>query len=884
MAQETGKLPPLIDREIFFGDPEIAGAQLSPDGKHMSFLKPHKGVRNIWVKVTDAPFETARPITADTTRPISGYFWSRDSKYILYVQDKGGNENFHVYAVDPEGKAADGADVPEARNLTPVESVRAAIYSVPKSDPDMLYVGMNDRDPSWHDLYSLKISTGELTLIKENTDRISGWEFDLADKLRLAYRSTDDGGTEILRVEDDKFVPCYSCTVEESCYVYRFHKNGKQAYMVTNKGEDLDLTQLMLFDPATGEATLLESDPEKQVDLGGAFFSKVTDELVATIYIGDKPRYYFKDKELEADYNFVKSKLPGVEIGFGSSTEDEQLWLVSATSDTDPGATYLFDRKKKELTFQYRPRPKLPVEHLANMKPVRYKSTDGLEIPAYLTLPKGLEAKNLPAVIMVHGGPWARDYWGYDAYAQFLANRGYAVLQPNFRASTGFGKAFLNAGNGKWGETMQDDVTAGVKYLIDSGIADPKRVGIFGGSYGGYATLAGLAFTPDVYAAGVSLVGPSNLITLLESLPPYWEAGRKMFYKRVGDPTTEEGKAKLMKQSPLFSAEKIKAPLLVVQGANDPRVKQAESDQIVVAMRDLGRPVEYMVAPDEGHGFAKPENQLAFMAAAEKFMAKHLGGRYQEEVTPGVQTRLEAMRVDVATVTLKEKAGEDVVNAPLPEPEADLKPAVYNYKMVISVGGQEIPMDVKRTVTEEDGHWMVTDFSATMMGNVEDKSLIQKGTLLPVKREVSQGPVRIVLNHTSEKITGTVSMNGNEQPVDVELEAPVFGDGAALNATLATLPLKVGYETVYRTFDVQTQKVRPFSLKVISIEQVETPAGKFETFKVEIDPLDESPGEQTSWITTADGMRCVVKTSATMPQMGGATVVVELVGIEGLKD
>jgi dipeptidyl aminopeptidase/acylaminoacyl peptidase len=335
-----------------------------------------------------------------------------------------------------------------------------------------------------------------------------------------------------------------------------------------------------------------------------------------------------------------------------SVTDDEHTWLIVANSDTEPGETYLFDRKKRSLALQFRVREKLPRESLAEMKPVSYKSSDGLLIPAYLTVPKGVPARNLPAIIFPHGGPWGRDVWGYNAYTQFFANRGYAVLSMNFRGSAGYGKKFIDAGNDEWGRKMQDDVTWGAKYLIAEGVADPKRVGIFGGSYGGYATLAGVAFTPDVYAAAVDLFGPSNLITLLNSIPPYWEAGRQMFYKRMGDPTTPEGKALLVERSPLTSAAKIKTPLMIAQGANDPRVNHAESEQIVIALRDRGFPVEYLLIPDEGHGFARPINNMASSMATEKFFAKYLGGRYQEGGTAEVVARLKEVTVDPKSVAL----------------------------------------------------------------------------------------------------------------------------------------------------------------------------------------------------------------------------------------
>ena len=503
----------------------------------------------------------------------------------------------------------------------------------------MIYVGINDRDKAWHDLYKVKISTGERTLVRQNTERLTGWIFDLKDQLRLATRSAENGDTEVLRVDDKGFTKVYSCNVFESCGPVQYHKDGERVYFHTNKGDGIDLTRLILFNPITGKEELVESDPMKRVDFGNATFSEVTDDLVSTSYDDDRQRIYWKDKSFEADYKLLQKKLPGKEVSFSDSTKDERLWLITAFSDMEPGERYLFDRQTKKLTLQYRIREQLPRESMAPMKAVRYKSSDGLEIPAYLTLPKGVAAKNLPAIIVPHGGPWARDSWGYNGFAQFLANRGYAVLQPNFRASTGYGKKFFDAGNKEWGQKMQDDVTWGAKYLIAEGIADPKRVGIMGGSYGGYATLAGVTFTPDLYAAGVSIVGPSNLITLLESIPPYWESGRKLFYERMGDPNTPEGKAQLLRQSPLTHADKIKTPLLVMQGANDPRVNKRESDQIVIALRDRGFPVEYLVAPDEGHGFARPVNNMAMFATAEKFLAKYLGGRYQESMTPEVTAR-----------------------------------------------------------------------------------------------------------------------------------------------------------------------------------------------------------------------------------------------------
>ena len=864
-------LPPIIDRELFFGDPEISGAQISPDGKFIAFVKPFKGTRNIWVKRTADAFDTAKPITADTTRPIPAYFWSRDGKYILFVQDKAGDENYLVYAVNPADAPAAGQDVPAARNLTDVKGVRAEIFAVPRSEPDAIYVGLNDRDKAWHDLYKVKISTGERTLVRQNTERIVSWTFDLKDQLRMASRVNDAGETEILRVDDKGFTKVYSCNVFETCGPVQFHKDGKRVYFITNKGAGIDLTRLELFDPVTGKEEVVESDPLNRVDFGGAEFSEVTDELVLTTYEDERKRYYWKDKSYEADYKLLQKQLPGKEIGLGSATKDEQTWLISAGSDTEPGERYLFDRRTKKLTFQYRIHEKLNRDFLASMQAVKYKSSDGLEVPAFLTLPKGVAPKNLPVVIFPHGGPWARDSWGYNSFAQFWANRGYAVLQPNFRGSTGYGKKFIDAGNKQWGDKMQDDITWGVKYLVAQGIADPKRIGIMGGSYGGYATLAGVTFTPDVYAAAVDYVGPSNLITLLETIPPYWEAGRQIFYQRMGDPTTPEGKAQLERQSPLNSATKIKTPLLVVQGANDPRVNKREADQIVIALRDRGFPVEYIVAPDEGHGFARPVNNMAMFATAEKFFAKFLNGRYQEGMTPEAATRQKEITVDVKTVNLPKKV-EATTGAP--KPSSDLQPGTFNYKAAIEFGGQTIPLTVTKVIKEDGASWVVTETADTPQGKIVDVSTIEKGTLALKHRSINQGPFVVELDFKDNKATGTMTMNGQPKPVLVDVGGVIFADGAGAFDVIARLPLAANYSTTFRNFDVQKQKAQLKQLKFLGTESVTVAAGTFDAYKVELTSTDNEGDKQTVWI--AKDSHKVVKITATLPSLGGALLTSEL--------
>ncbi|MBA4185521.1 MAG: S9 family peptidase, partial [Acidobacteria bacterium] len=585
---------------------------------------------------------------------------------------------------------------------------------------------------------------------RQNKDRLTGWVFDNQDKLRLASRSAANGDTEILRVDGDKFTKIYSCNVFEGCGAVRFHKDNRRVYLETNKG-NTDLTRLVLFEPETLKEEVVESDPLNRVDFGNALFSELTDELILTTYNDDKMRRYWKDKVFEADYKWLQSKLPNMEIGLGSSTKDENLWIISAFSDTEPGETYLFDRKAKKLTKQYTVREKLPRSALSPMTPIRYKSSDGLEIPAYLTLPKGVAAKNLPLVVVPHGGPWARDSWGYNSFAQFLANRGYAVLEPNFRGSTGYGKKFIDAGNNQWGDKMQDDITWGVKHLVAEGIADPKRIGIMGGSYGGYATLAGVTYTPDLYAAAVAIVAPSNLNTLLGSIPPYWEQIRQVFYKRMGDPNTAEGKAQLDRQSPLNHVDKIKTPLLIVQGANDPRVKKAEADQIVIALRERKYPIEYILADDEGHGFQRPVNNMAMFAVGEKFLAKHLGGRFQESMTPEVEKRLKELTIDPKTVMMAKKI--DMKAAPTVNVGG-------KWNMTANAGGQTIPITLE--LKQDSANLSGTLSSAMGGGTLTDGKVSGNTVMGTFKVEVQGQATELKLEGIMEgdKMTGTLSGAG----------------------------------------------------------------------------------------------------------------------------
>ncbi len=872
------QFPPLIDRELFFGDPEISGSQISPDGRFVTFLKPFKGIRNIWMKARTESFEGARPITADTTRPVSAYFWSLDSKYVLYAQDKGGDENYRIYAVDPNSP---GDPVPPARDLTPLGKVRAIVIDIPRKSPGEILIGLNDRRPDLHDVYRLNLSTGAKKLLWKNEQSVVGWQTDLEGALRLGLRQTADGGMEILRVDRDSLVRIYAVNEQEECYPLRFTPDGNSFYLATNKGAATDRMQLELFDLKTGIATLIEKDPENEVDFSTAIFSDVTNELLATVYAGDRQRVYPKQKQFARDWEQMKKVLPPGELSFGSSTLDETIALVGVSSDVDPGSRYLFDRTTGKAELLYHSRPNLSSEDLSPEKPVRYTSRDGLVIPAYLILPRGVPAENLPVVMLIHGGPWGRDFWSYDPEAQFLANRGYGVLMPNFRGSTGYGKKFLNAGNKQWGTGfMQHDISDGVKYLISENIADPKRVAIYGGSYGGYATLAGLAFTPELYAAGVSYVGPSNIITLLNSIPPYWAPIKKMFDVRVGDMSKPEEKKMLEAQSPLNSATNIRAPLLVVQGANDPRVKKAESDRIVIALRDRGQAVEYLVAPDEGHGFAGRDNRMALYTAMEKFLAQHIGGRYQESITPEVKKKLDLLTVDVKSVKAPETAPAESA-AP---PHAQFRPSKIsagrqNLTTSFTMKGQKMVMTTVRSVAAAQSRgkkiWRVVDVTSGGIGAGTDTVDIDASTACTLHRAALQGPGMLLLDFTPEGVTGSMNMPGKPTPIDVKFSGPLVSDNAGIDVAVCTLPLREGYRATLNMFDSSIWTVRTMTLSVAGREKIKTEAGSFDAFVVDVKPADGGSGNLKYWITVT-APRIVRNDSEIPASMGGGIVTTEL--------
>ncbi|MHC9541175.1 MAG: prolyl oligopeptidase family serine peptidase [Vulcanimicrobiota bacterium] len=602
----------LIPREILFGNPEKAGAELSPDGKKLAYCAPDKGVLNVWIATVGK--DDAVCVTEDRKRGIRSYTWQRDGKHILYIQDKDGDENFHIYQTDIASK--------KTRDLTPYQGIRAQIMTHIDEHPDTLLAFINVRDKKLFDVYSINLVTGEAKIITENPGDVSHWVADNTLTVRAALATMKDGSNEI-RIRDSAGSPWKVLerwhADETGPGIVSFTSDNQHAYMLSSV--DSNTERLLLLNLKTGEKTVLASDPS--YDVTDVLIHPDTHKVVAVQFERERKEWMVIDKDYASDFEAL-SKMGKVDFSLNAEDLSRPQWIVFTNSDTKPAQYFMYDRKSRKASFLFSCRPNLEKYTFSPMEPISFKSRDGLTIHGYLTLPAGLPPHNLPTVLDVHGGPWGRDAWGFNREVQWLANRGYAVLQLNFRGSTGYGKSFKNAGNREWAAKMHDDLLDGKKWVIEKGYADPKKVCIYGGSYGGYATLVGLAFTPDEFCCGVDIVGPSNLVTLLKSFPPYWESMKSLFERRVGKLSEEEF---LKSRSPLFKADQMKAPLLIAQGANDPRVKQAESDQIVEVLRKKGKEVEYLLFADEGHGFARPENNMKFYAACEAFLSRNLGGR-----------------------------------------------------------------------------------------------------------------------------------------------------------------------------------------------------------------------------------------------------------------
>jgi dipeptidyl aminopeptidase/acylaminoacyl peptidase len=617
----------LISREVLFGNPDRASPQISPNGRQLAFLAPVNGVLNVWVGPAGQP-DQAKPVTNDTSRGIRRYFWAFTNQHIIYMQDKGGDENWRVYSVD----LARG----DTKDLTPFDKVAAQVEGVSHRIPDEIIVGLNNRNPQYHDLHRVNIRTGQMVLLAENNE-YAGYVTDDDYKVPFAMKMTPDGGSELFKANaQGAWESFIKIGMEDSMTTspLGLDKTSKTLFMLDSRGRNT--AALAALNIADGSAKIMGEN--KQADISGALTHPTENHIQAYSANYERVKWTVLDPAIEGDFKYLAGVAEG-DFNVGSRTLDDTKWIVSYMMDNGPVRFYLYDRSSKsgnKATFLFTNNERLADVQLAKMNPVIIKSRDGMNLVSYLTLPanegnagKARPNKPLPLVLFVHGGPWARDQWGLNSSHQWLANRGYAVLSVNYRGSTGFGKGFINASNMEWAGKMHDDLIDAVNWAVKEKIADQQKVAIMGGSYGGYATLVGLTFTPDVFACGVDIVGPSNLVTLLNTIPPYWAPMIETFTKRVGDHRTDEGKSLLNQRSPLTFVDRIKKPLLIGQGANDPRVKQSEADQIVKAMKDKNIPVTYVLFPDEGHGFARPENRMSFNAVAEAFLAQHLGGRFE---------------------------------------------------------------------------------------------------------------------------------------------------------------------------------------------------------------------------------------------------------------
>ncbi|UCD95626.1 MAG: S9 family peptidase [Candidatus Zixiibacteriota bacterium] len=612
------KTTPLIPREVLFDNPTRFNPQISPNGNTISYVAPFNGVLNVWVQTPEK--DDARPVTKDADRGIWEHFWARDGRRLLYLQDQGGNENWRLYSVDLE--------TDEVADFTPFDDVQVRILELSKHHTDEILIEMNKDDARLHDAYHLHLDTGKLTQVAKNPGDAVGWLADADLSVRAMTKSNPDSSFDLMVRDGDRAdwrkLMTWNAEDNISSEPICFSRDGKSIYLVDSR--DANAGRLVRMEIASGAIDVLAEDPGYDVD--ERMINPDTYEIQAISFTKERKQWVVLDDSLSEDFDTLRKAHEGDLLLHGRDNKCRK-WMVGYERDNSPIAFHIYDSENKESRFLFDNRPRLNDYLLAPIEPVSLTSRDGLTIHGYITYPIGGAKKNMPMVLNVHGGPWHRDFWGYSPEAQWLANRGYICLQVNFRGSAGYGKKFLNAGDKEWGGKMHDDLVDAVNWAVAQGIADPRRIAIYGGSYGGYAALVGATFTPDLFCCAVSVVGPSNLLTFINSIPPYWSTMMAMFHRRIGNPDTE--KDFLESRSPLFKVDNIKIPMLIGQGANDPRVKKAESEQIVAAMKEKGIDHEYIVFPDEGHGFAKPENRLKFYAVAERFLSRHLGGRFEKD-------------------------------------------------------------------------------------------------------------------------------------------------------------------------------------------------------------------------------------------------------------
>jgi dipeptidyl aminopeptidase/acylaminoacyl peptidase len=609
----------LIPLPVLFGNPERVSPRISPDGSQLAWIAPHNGVLNVWLAAvspeTGLDLDAARLVTDDTDRGIRQFGWAHDGRHLLYLQDTGGDENWRLHDVDLQTM--------QRRDLTPFDGVQTQLVGIEPSCPDEILIGLNKENPQLHDVYRVDLRTGELVK-EESNPGFAGWLADSNLTVRAGFQPHPDGSLSVM-VRDgsqDEWRELLAVPADDALTTDAIAFSADGTSLLMTSSADAETARLVRIDLATGSAQVLAGDPD--ADVSGVKTHPITHEPQIVTVLKARSEYIVLDPAAEADLAAVRALHPG-DPTIQDADDADRIWLVGFTNDAGPVPFFAYDRQTGRGQFLFEHQPELARYQLAAMEPFEFQARDGLTIHGYVTFPPGADRSQLPAVLNVHGGPWTRDRWGFNPEAQWLANRGYLAVEVNYRGSTGYGKAFVNAGDREWGGRMQDDLTDAVAYITGQGWADPARVAIYGGSYGGYAALAGATFTPDLYRCAVDIVGPSNLITLIETIPPYWAPMISQFYRRVGDPAKD--KDFLWSRSPLSAADRIKIPMLIAQGANDPRVKQAESEQIVAALQKAGIDYDYMLFPDEGHGFAKPENRLKFYAAADEFLSKHLGGR-----------------------------------------------------------------------------------------------------------------------------------------------------------------------------------------------------------------------------------------------------------------
>ncbi len=844
---------PLLDRGQFFEDPVVSDVQISPDGRLFAFRAPFDGQLQLWISRRHLGVDSALRVSDG---PAESFVWSRDSQYLLFMRDGDGDENFHLFAVE-----ADTTGGGVVRDLTPDAGVRTRIYALPDSEPNVVVAGLNDRDPQAHDVYRINIATGERELVRINEAEVADWVTDLDGVPRVAVRYGPDGGTELLGVRGDTLIPAFGCSPDETCVPLRFHQANRRLYLVTDHG-DRELTELVLFHPETFEIEPVDRDPEGRVEFGEAIFEPGSEKLVATVYHDDTTRIYAQDSVFAIDLEWLAERQAFGNLTLGSASVNDALWVLEVENDTNPGSFYLYNRWYDTVEPIAEAMPALSSSYLASTSWVTYRTSDGEDISALLTLPRGDSVGGLPAVLLPHDGPWNRDRLAFDPMVQFLANRGYAVLQPNFRGSRGFGKQFRAAGNRAWGTgVMQEDLTDGARFLVDRDIADPTRIGILGYGYGGYAALAGLVFSPDLFAAGAAIGAMADLSAYVSDVGLYDPFAVPLLHHALGNPDLPEDRTRLEALSPLREVSAVARPTLLVHGVNDPRVSVGQTERLVTALWSAGKDSEYLRVSGEGRRFRRASNRMAFAVALEVFFAEHLGGRVQQAMAQDLSGILADMTVDPG-----EPLGTAALAQTAPLPTADgsvVEPATLVYRISTSDGGET---ELTRSVLPEtlDGReiWRIIDstlvpvlsafeFDSTQfldesfeyepelsgeMMAAADTVDVDRGSLLPVRRRTG-GLSSMSVDFSADRVTGEVFVADFVDDIDVPLEAPVYSDGLGLDLVIAGLPLTDGYETGLRSFDVQLAQVVPQMLSVTGTDQVDTPAGSFNVFRVTVNPV-----------------------------------------------